>query len=221
MMKLMAPCFAIVTLLLSVISSTAQSSDFSFIYTNVFDANALDHVVAQSNIIRTDEGNWPGFDQSYWNPVNSGIEAQLTQEFSFYRPTASVFLRDKLSMFNFGGGNYGSGSLWASKDGNNWTELMDAPAPSGVTAPYWYIDNLPASLLGSSEIWIQARMLSFGSPIMAQYGRSSYPSEAPIFDLEASLVPEPSAAAFFVLAGAAIAFTRRTKSPVSQLTAKH
>lgn len=195
-----------------VTTACGQNWDFQFSYLNVFDPNALDHVVGQVNIQRVSEGYWPGFLQSYWCPINNGVEARLTQQFTFAQPTASIFLHDTLASFNFGGGEFGSGSLWASTNGRDWVWLMDAPTPSQQGYGYAYSANLPDSLLGASEIWIQARLQSSGWDIMAQYDRSSYPSEGNRFELDANLVPipEPSAAVFMV-GGLALVLHRRAR----------
>lgn len=198
-----------VAVLAAMVTTARGQWDFQFGYTNVFDANALNHVVEQVNIQRVDEGNWPGFDQSYWCPINNGVEARLTQKFTFDRPTASIFLKDSLGSWNFGNGNYGSGSLWASKNGNDWVFLIDAPTPSFDFGTN-YNSYLPNSLVGASEIWIQARLNTSGWNILAQYDRSADPSAGNRFELSANLVtvPEPTAA-LLILVGVALVIKQR------------
>jgi len=144
--------------------STINSWDFVHSYKNVYSSNALDYVFDQQNIARVSEGGI-----TYWSPAAGGQEARLTQKFVFNRPTASAFLHiNYIYVASFSGA--GSGSLWASKDGNEWTQLVDAPTPS-FAAGYGFNDYLPKNLMGSNEIWIQARLQSSGWNIMAQFLR--------------------------------------------------
>ena len=151
----------------------AQAYDFTFGYTNVFDSNATNYVVAQQNIQRTSEGAGGA---SYWNPSANGTLASLTQKFTFPRPTVQVFLAAQFSSFNFGSGTYGAGSLWGSKDGINWVSLLNAPTPTGTALDYYYSTNLPDSLIGSTNIWIQARLQTTGLNNQAQFQRAYNPN---------------------------------------------
>ena len=145
----------------------ANAWDFEFGYRNVFSPGAMTYVVEQSNMTRTSEGNI-----TYWNPAANGQEARLTQKFVFAQPTVDAFLNiNYIYIANFGGGTYGSGELLGSKDGTNWIQLVNAPMPSIIAAGYGWSTNLPAALLGSRELWIQARMVSQGWNIMAQFLR--------------------------------------------------
>jgi hypothetical protein len=175
--------------------------DFQYSLWDANSSNALDYVVGQVNMQRTSEG---GNGVSYWNPINNGQEATLTMEFQFPQPTTSVFLSTTLASYNFGGGDYGSGSLWASTDGANWIQIMNNPTPSGIDSYTWYSSDLPDSLIGSSQIWIQAQLETSGWNIMAQFERSSTQDA---FDLDANLIPEPSAA-LIALSGFALCLVR-------------
>jgi len=147
--------------------------------------------VEQTNIERTDEGDG----NTYWNPKTNGTPATLTQKFTFPRPTAQIFLTAELDSFNFGSGEYGSGSLWGSKDGTNWVLLLDAPTPAYPGYPYGYgydySTNLPASLIGSTNIWIQARLLTTGWNILAQFQRaySPNPTQNTTFTIDVTYAP--------------------------------
>ncbi len=163
----------------------AQKWDFQFGYLNVFSPNALDYVVQQQNIERTSEG---GNGVTYWNPINNGTEAILTQEFMFSGPTTKIFLNDGSEpVYNFGGGNFGTESVWASTDGLHWLNLVNLPSPTGISADYFYHSDLPSELLGANQIWIQDRMETSGLNIMAQYLRQGG-TQNDIFDLDADYV---------------------------------
>jgi len=67
--------------------------------------------------------------------------------------------------------------------------LMDAPTPTGIDAGYSYDQRLPASVLGSSTIWIQARLQTSGWNIMAQFNRKATTDPGHVFRFRAKLLP--------------------------------
>jgi uncharacterized repeat protein (TIGR02543 family) len=163
----MNPLLGIAALTAMMTATQAQSWDWSYSYRTVNSTNALDHVVEQSNMKRTSEGNI-----TYWNPTVNGQEARLTQKFVFPKPTVTAFLNiDYIYIANFSGTSYGSGSLWGSKNGVDWIQLLNAPRPDGIAEGYSYSTNLPTSLMGTTELWIQARLLTKGWNSMAQFLR--------------------------------------------------
>lgn len=190
-------------------NNNAQSStwDFQYSYANIFAPNALNYVVGQQNIQRTDEGD--GI--TYWNPINNGVQATLTQEFTFSAPSTEIYLSAGMSSFNFGGGDFGSGSLWASTDGANWTQLLNAPTPAYPGYEYGYgynyTQDLPSSLLGSDQIYIQARLDSSGWNILAQFNREDGVND-PLFSLNANVVPESSTLSLLCLSFAILVLFR-------------
>jgi hypothetical protein len=185
------------------LKSDAQSPwDFQFGFNNTFSPNALNYVVQQQNIEQTSEG--PS-SSCYWNPINNGSPAILTQEFTFPGPTTEIFLNATIATYNFGGSEFGYGSIWGSKDGANWTLLENAPTPSYPGYPYGdrstYQADLPSSLLGANQIYIQVQLNTSEYNIMAQFSRTGNNGINPgdIFDLDANYsVPEPSAAMFAI-----------------------
>jgi len=180
----------------------AKAYDFQYGFWNVYSPNALDHVVGQVNLQRTSEGGNPANGVSYWNPINSGQAASLTLEFTFSRPTTQINLYSHIATYNFGGGNFGSGSLWGSTNGTDWVSLMDAPTPSGIAIGYFYTANLPEALTGASQIWIQARLQTSGSDIMAQFSRQDTAANPNnIFELDANLVPAPEPSSVLLAIG--------------------
>ena len=153
--------------------SEAQSSfDFQYGYEDVYSPNALNYIVQQQNIERSSEGGNPADGISYWNPINNGTPASLTQEFTFSGPTTEIFLNARLASFNFGGNEFGSGSLLASKDGVNWVLLENAPTQGVPQANYIYNQDLPSSLLGANQIYIQEQLNTSGWNILEQFSRA-------------------------------------------------
>ena len=145
-------------------------------------------MIEQENISRVSEG-----DITYWSPTVSGQPAKITKKFTFDRPIAEAFLDvDYIYIDSFAG--TGRGSLWASKDGINWVLLVDAPT-SSFAAGYGFNNSLPQPLMGSKELWIQARLQSdSGWTIMSQFLRydTSWRTNN-CFDLKIRLTqPSPS-----------------------------
>jgi hypothetical protein len=177
----------------------AKGSDFHYAFWDVYATSSLQYVVGQANIQQTCENGNPQSGVSYWTPIENGTEASLTFKFPFGRATASIFLNASFATYNFGNGDVGSGSLWGSTDGLNWVSLLDAPTPQYPGYEYgWssnYATNLPNSLIGSSNLWIQARLQSSGWNIMAQFLRQDTSwNTNNVFQLDANLVPlSPSA----------------------------
>jgi PEP-CTERM motif len=208
-MKLLNLSLGIAAVAAMVTTAQAQNWDFQYSYANVFAPNALNYVVQQQNIERSNEG--AGGD-TYWNPINAGTPAILTQEFTFSAPTTKIYLSADLETFNFGGGDYGSASLLASTDGQHWTDLADSPTPASGGGGIIYAQDLPSSLLGANQIYIQAQLNASGSDIMAQFMReyNPIPTEYTPFTLDVDVVPEPSTT-LLMLVGLALVLHRGVK----------
>ena len=212
--------------------SEAQSSwDFQFGYLDVFSPNALNYVVQEQNIQTTSEGGNPADGVSYWNPINNGTPATFTQEFTFPGQTTAISLFATIATYNFGGSEFGSGSLWASTDDVNWVLLENAPTPPYPGYSYgWastYDAELPSSLLGANQIYIQTQLNTSGFNIMAQFGRQDtsvdnglgYLDGANIFELDANYttVPENSTMSLSGIGLAILVFTSKgLKRPLAQ-----
>jgi hypothetical protein len=196
-------------------ASLITDTNFQYSFRDVYSLNALDYVVGENNIQRTSENGNPSNGISYWNPINNDQDANITFQFSFSQPTTSIYLNTYIGAYNFGGTSYGSDSLWASTDGINWENLATPPAPPAdypYNAGTNYASNLPQSLIGSSDIWIQARLFTTGSNIMAQFCRqdTSWATNK-IFELNAQTIPEPSTYALFGIGAIGMLMVMRRK----------
>ena len=120
---------------------------------------------------------------------------------------ASLFAH--LASYNFGGGLFGFGSLWASTDGTSWQLLMDAPTPSGTAEGYFYNHSLPSSLLGDSDIWIQARMQASGWNILSEFSRTDVSVPIEIFRFKATVATVPDYSSTLLLLAGALLFLGR------------
>ena len=174
---------------------------FTYSYSDVFDASAEDYLVSQSNVQKVNEGI-----VHYYSPITPDTPASLTYHFDLLGTIRHGSLFAHLGSYNFGGGLFGFGSLWGSTDGTSWQLLMDAPTPSSIAQGYFYDQNLPASMLGDSDIWIQARMQASGWNILSQFSRTDVNVPIEIFRFEATVAPVPDASNTLVLLGGAFLF---------------
>jgi hypothetical protein len=147
--------------------------DFTHHYGNVMDPAADTYLHSKVNAVKYAEnaGN-----ACYWAPEVPGKEASVTYKYSFPRKTGQAWLNAILWSYNFEEGRFGKGSLWASKDGENWIQIIDAPTPAGKNgpyhnAPYHVREHLPQAVLGARELWLQARMQTEGLNILSQFSR--------------------------------------------------
>jgi hypothetical protein len=208
MKKIQLSAFITGLLFLTLASNAQTSWDFQYGFLDVFSTNALQYVVGQTNVTQTAESGGPSDGVSYWCPINNGTPASLTMEFSFPQPTTAIFLKiGSEPVYNFGGGETGTESLWGSKDGTNWIQLVNLPTPTGISADDQLTTNLPSSLIGANQIWIQDRMETSGLNIMAQFLRQDTSSNTNnAFQLNANFAPQLSIFTaieldFFVSAG--------------------
>ncbi len=215
------------TLACLLITTAARAWDFSYSYHTVNDAGALTYVVGQQNIARYND--WTG--SSYWGPTVNDQQATLTSRFTFSGPTAEIFLHARIQAYNWytpgGRIDYGFASLWGSTDGSSWQLLLDAPVPANLSmSDLVYNQDVPASLLGSNQFWLQTRLQQHGAMLFnpgdaaawtdAQFSRFDGPGVTPpstgdAFTLNAMLVPEPTLCG--LLAVSLLWALHRRKSP--------
>jgi hypothetical protein len=194
---------------LTLSANTVGAWDFAYSYPTVNAANADTYLVEQQHAKKVKD--WTG--GCYWGPDANDVPATLTYKFSFAAPTSEVFLHARLQSYNYAGAqgfrtDYGFTSLWASTDGTSWRLLLDGPAPGAVSvSDLTYHQSIPASLLGGTNLWVQARMqqhdalLHFADPAAtwtdAQFSRSTPADTNEVFQLKASYgaTPQTSAAA--------------------------
>jgi hypothetical protein len=165
-----------------------KPNDFIFELTHINQPDADIYVISQDNVKKFSE--WQNPPVTYWGPSKNGVDGSLTYKFPLNQPTEKIHLVANLASFNFAfgrGSGTGQSSLWASKDGKNWTLLLDNPVPDRVDSYKTFDSDLPKELLGSNEIWIQIRLRTEGAPMgsyaTAQFARSSANSIAPVFSI--------------------------------------
>ena len=199
------PVIATLLCLLTTAASAQGAWNFSYGFQEVFAPNADQYLVQVVNAQKHAEGT-PG--PRFWTPVQAGIPATLRYRFPFPAATSQVHVRAQCSVWNYSLG-VGEGSLWASTDGTNWTRLFDNPVPppglpNGSGTSLVYDADLPASLLGSQELWLEVRMTRLGGSYPyggVQFCRrdTSYPPPSePVFSVEANFGPLASYVPFGV-----------------------
>ena len=167
---------------------------YDLLFVNQPDADK--YLVSQSHVrkYRETQQTYP---VTYWGPTDNGVDANLTYKFPLKQKASRIDLLANIASFNFsqgGGSGTGCSSLWGSKDGKNWTLLLDNPAPNRIDSYKTFDSQLPDSLLGANEIWVQIRLRADGAPntayTTAQFARTSSeerkPQEIkPIFSIRA------------------------------------
>lgn len=158
---------------------------------------AVSQFLISSNNVRK-YSEWQNPPTTYWGPSLNDQNSSIT--FKYTRPGRIVSgrLLANLASFNFpwpgyAGAGKGASSVWASKDGQSWILLLDNPTPANSVDSYKTFNAaLPPSLLGGTELWVQIRMRTTGSPLSsyttAQFSRSS--ASAPSNIYEVGLVSE-------------------------------
>jgi len=136
---------------------------FSYGFGSPESANAMDYVTATSNaeVAQEEEGR-------YWRPMVGAQTLAATDPgvVTFHFPFDSSIVGGRLlvvlTTFHFTysqGHNY----LYGSTDGVHWQLLseIDPPAQGGYNQGGWNGD-LPDMFIGASDIWLEARMFSYG-----------------------------------------------------------
>ena len=90
--------------------------------------------------------------------------------------------------------------------GRHGSCIMDAPTPSSIAQGYFYDQSLPKSLLGDSDIWIQARMQASGWNILSQLSRTDMSVPIEIFRFKAAVASVPELSNTLELLAGALLF---------------
>ena len=180
--------------------------DFSFGFSNINEAGAETYLTATSGVRKYSE--WQSPPLTYWGPTANEVDGALTYRFPASQPIRAARLNASIESYNFPWpGYFGSGkgwsSIWGSKDGSSWVQLMDNPMPTDNVGRWMAYDQLlPSNLLGGTELWIQIRLRVTEAPnssyTTAQFGRGSSANSQRIFEVKLDydgLIPETSQAA--------------------------
>ena len=171
-------------------STNTTQANFYHGFKHINDAGADDYLFLNSNATKRVESA----NVSYWCSATAGTPASLTYKFTFPGPSSSIFAKVPTSSYNFGA-NSGSASVWGSTDNSTWTLLLDNPTPQSVDSYLTYSENLPASLLGTQDLYLQIRFQTTGSMnILAQFARSGENATSDAFFVDANYSTSSSSA---------------------------
>jgi hypothetical protein len=184
----------IITVLAAMACLSLQASgqdvwDFEYGYDHVLSANANEHNSSVANAVKIHEGIF-----YYYQPANGNLNpGVITKKFTFANPTEEAYLFSVVHTFKWSYGE-GSGSIHASKDGATWVPLASADPPLYGQYNSGAVNGLlPASVLGTNELWIRAEINTSGSSSLrntAQYSRGMA-NGSDSFRIRVNLTPEP------------------------------
>jgi hypothetical protein len=141
-----------------------------------------------------------------WKPIRGGATLAtttpgvVTYRFPFPRPASRAHLFTNLPAFHW---SYSRGfnRLLGSTDGVNWQLLMEVQTPAfGAANGGFYNADLPASLMGTTEIWLRVELYSFGPNAAAggvwtntaQHARFDVNLRNTTFALDVDYEPDPA-----------------------------
>ena len=182
-----------VTIGLTVLRWSASAWDFEYGYQSVFSANADAYVLSQVNVEKVVDGPFSYYTTANWSP------ARVTYRFDFANPVSSAFLYANVA------GEYfpetlTEASIWASRDGNNWIQLVSDFSADENFEPSYYNQNLPESVVGGNQVWIEARLHNAPDIDFARFSIADSRTPGEVFQFKATLVPEPSVMSFALIA---------------------
>lgn len=141
--------------------SWASAADFSYEIYDPREDSADDYIVSSQNLVIVAE---PDF--VYWRTSNSTEPHVLLFHFPFDREVDTANLAVRTDTFNWNRDAYTR--IEASKDGTNWVLLLETGPPDyGGWNSGTYSGDLPASLLGGTDIYVRVTLsvyLTSGAP---------------------------------------------------------
>ena len=131
---------------------------------------------------------------SYWGPNENEVVANLTYRFDFNGSVKSARARIATNSLNYSStpsySGSGFSSIWASNDGSEWTRISNNPTPSTESSLVVFDDQLPTSLMDSSQLFLKIQLQVSDTPIesysTAQFSKASLNNDAYVFHLDAN-----------------------------------
>jgi hypothetical protein len=136
---------------------------FDYSYGSPAGPNAREYVVSSSNAVVVAEGS-----VNYWRPMVGGEEFSdttpgvITFHFPFHSPVLTGRLKMLMATFHF---SYSRGHefIYGSTDGVDWQLLSELEPPAfGEGRGGGWNGDLPTMFIGETDIWLQARLYSYG-----------------------------------------------------------
>lgn len=206
-------------------SNAAASQAFSFGFKHVNEAGAERYLVSASGMRKYTE--WQSPPITYWGPSANGVEGSLVYRFNFTAPTDSITLKASSPTWDFtvepGGRGRGVSALQVSRDGTSWVTVRDTITRRNWGGDWSFDESLPASLTGTSQLWVRMRFLVEGAPnssyTVAQFGRSTASATATVFAVTARMRTGNLAPTGIALSSSALAENARPGTVVGTLLA--
>jgi hypothetical protein len=175
------------------VSDVAELGTFLYGFKHVNEANADRYLIDSTGMRRYSE--WQSPPITYWGPSANGSEGRLIYKFDFSATTTSIRLKADSPSWDFytepGGYGRGASALEASRDGSTWVSLRNSLEPRSWGADWSINDMLPASVLGTSQLFVRMRFYTENAPASsytdAQFGRSTSQAVSNVFEVEANL----------------------------------
>jgi len=156
------------------------------------DESVASQFLTSSNNVRK-YSEWQNPPTTYWGPSSNDRDSSITYRYTRPGRIVSGRLFANLASLNFpwpgyAGSGKGASSIWVSKDGQSWSLVLDNPTPANSVDSYKTFNAaLPNSVLGGTDLWVQVRLRTTGSPLSsyttAQFSRSSASATASIYEL--------------------------------------
>jgi serine/threonine protein kinase len=177
--------------------AVAASAAFHFAFSSVLDAEADHHLVEAAGMEKwNDPREEPRV--SYWGPSTNDAEGRLVYRFRFPGRANRITITADSQCWDFmkhpGGFGRGVSAVEASRDGSTWVVLRDNITHRNWGASWDLDEPLPASLLGTRELWLRLRFLTENTEhdrgyTVAQFARAVAGSQETVFSLAADCVP--------------------------------
>lgn len=187
--------FASLTLfiwLMGISSVNAVPENFDYSYTDPSEASAQQYIISKNNVELYVEGS-----VTYWKPkFGDSTKASTTPGTIIYKfhldgTMKSGFLNMYASCYHWWY-SQGHAYLYASSDGQNWTQLAEAAPPGVGGASYAHYNGLiPERFLHKNDLYLKVELLSYGDEASkggiwtntAQHSRYQHGSDVRTFEL--------------------------------------
>ncbi len=148
------------------VTTIPPDADFAFSFGDPTEPRGLAFIDSTSNAKLVKEGRFARF----WQPGVGGETfgesppGVVTLHVAFDRPIVSGSLVLKLTTF-YWSYSRGHNFLFGSTDGLGWQQLAEVPPPDaeGGARDGGWNGPLPAMFIGATDIWLQARLYSYGT----------------------------------------------------------
>lgn len=130
--------------------------------------------------------------------LDNAIPGVISYLFNFDKKVgeARIFIRTSTYHWAY---SKGHSFIYASNDGSNWINLVEAAPPDYGQANTQLLQSIPASLLGSKSLWFKVELYSYGSSAVsggamtntAQHSRYSTAADNTTFQLDIKFSQEP------------------------------